>query len=125
MKKMLDSKFLFILGLSILVLIGLGIGAFYLFDNSDNAFIKSGYVINPLSSKVEKYFFEENTSYRENLSSMVEFKDTDNNDVTILKDSFLHYNDGGVSFLKNGAILDLNSINGKDAVAFYNITNEC
>ena len=124
MKKMLDSKFLFILGLSILVLIGLGIGAFYLFDNSDNAFIKSGYVINPLSSKVEKYFFEENTSYRENLSSMVEFKDTDNNDVTILKDSFLHYNDGGVSFLKNGAILDLNSINGKDAVAFYNITNE-
>ena len=124
MKKMLDSKFLFILGLSILVLIGLGIGAFYLFDNSDNTFIKSGYVINPLSSKVEKYFFEGETSYRENLSSMIEFKDTEDNSVTILKDSFLHYNDGSMSFLKNGAILDLNSINGKDAVAFYNITNE-
>ena len=124
MKKMLDSKFLFILGLSILVLIGLGIGAFYLFDNSDSAFVKSGYVINPLSSKVEKYFFEEETSYRENLSSMIEFKDVDDNEVTILKDSFLHYNDGGMSFLKNGALLDLNSINGKDAVAFYNITNE-
>lgn len=124
MKKMLDSKFLFILGLSVLVLIGLGIGAFYLFDNSDSTFIKSGYVINPLSSKVEKYFFEEETSYRENLSSMIEFKDIDNNEVTVLKDSFLHYNDGSMSFLKNGAILDLNSINGKEAVAFYNITDE-
>ena len=77
MKKMLDSKFLFILSLSILVLIGLGIGAFYLFDNSDNNFVKSGYVLNPLSSKVEKYFFDEKTSYRENLSSMIEFKDVD------------------------------------------------
>ena len=124
MKKMLDSKFLFILGLSILVLIGLGITAFYLFDDSDNHFIKSGYVINPLSSKVEKYFFEEETSYHENLSSMIEFKDIDNNNVTILRDSFLHYEDGGMSFLKNGAILDLNSINGKEAVSFYNITNE-
>jgi len=124
MKKMLDGKFLFILGLSILVLIGLGIGAFYLFDNSDNIFIKSGYVLNPLSNKVEKYFFEEEVSYHENLSSMIEFKDIDNNNVTILKDSFLHYNDGSMSFLKNGAILDLNSINGKDAVSFYNITNE-
>ena len=124
MKKMLDSKFLFILSLSILVLIGLGIGAFYLFDNSDNNFVKSGYVLNPLSSKVEKYFFDEKTSYRENLSSMIEFKDVDNNNVTILKDSFLHYNDESISFLQNGAILDLNSINGKDAVYFYNITNE-
>lgn len=124
MKKMLDSKFLFILGLSILVLMGLSIGAFYLFDNSDNTFIKSGYVLNPLSSKVEKYFFSEEVSYRENLSSMIEFKDIDNNNVTILKDSFLHYNDESISFLKNGAILDLNSISGKDAVAFYNITNE-
>ena len=43
---------------------------------------------------------------------------------TILKESFLHYNDGALSFLKNGAILDLDSINGKDAVKFYNITNK-
>ena len=124
MKKMLDNRFLFILGLSVLTLIGLGIGTFYLFNDSSNAFVKSGYVINPLSSKVEKYFFEEETSYKQNLSSMIEFKDIDNKNVTILKDSFLHYTDGGMSFLKNGAILDLNSINGKEAVAFYNITNE-
>ena len=69
MKKMLDNKFLFIVALSLIVLICLGFGAFYLFDDSDDIFVKSGYVINPLSAKVEKYFFNEDSSYKENLSS--------------------------------------------------------
>ena len=124
MKKLLDSKFLFIIALSLVVLIILGIGAFYLFDDADDTFVKNGYVINPLSSKVEKYFFNENESYKENLSSMVVFKDVDDKNVSILKDSFLHYNDGSLSFLKNGAILDLDTINGSEAVNFYNITNK-
>lgn len=124
MKKILDSKFLFIVALSLVVLIILGVGAFYLFDDSDATFVKDGYVLNPLSAKSEKYFFDEATSYKENLSAMIEFKDTDNIDVTVLKDSFLHYMDGSLSFLKNGAILDLNSIEGTKAVDFYNITNK-
>lgn len=125
MKKLFNGRFLFIVVLSLAVLIILGLGAFYLFDDSDNTFAKSGYVLNPLSSKVEKYFFDEDASYRENLSSMIEFNDVDNNSVKILKDSFLHYLDGSLSFLKNGAILDLDSIEeGGEAVKFYNITNE-
>ncbi len=124
MKKLLDSKFLFILALSVLVLIVLGVGAFYLFDDSDAVFVKDGYVLNPLSAKSEKYFFDENTSYKENLSQMVVFDDTDKNEAKVTKDSFLHYMDGSLSFLKNGAILDLNSIKGNDAVKFYNITNK-
>ena len=43
--------------------------------------------------------------------------------LVILKDSFIHYMDESISFLKNGAILDLDSVNGENAVAFYNITN--
>ena len=124
MKKLLDNKFLFIVALSLIVLISLGFGAFYLFDDSDDVFVKSGYVINPLSAKVEKYFFNEDSSYKENLSSMVVFKDVDDKDVSILKDSFLHYNDGSLSFLKNGAILDLNTIGEGEAVNFYNITSK-
>lgn len=124
MKKILDSKFLFILALSLIVLIILSIGAFYLFDDSDSVFVKDGYVLNPLSAKSEKYLFDKDTEYRENLSSMIVFDDVDKVETTILKESFLHYNDGGLSFLKNGAILDLNSINGKEAVKFYNITNK-
>ena len=77
MKKILDSKFLFILALSLIVLIILGIGAFYLFDDSDSTFVKDGYVLNPLSAKSEKYLFKEDTPYRENLSSMIVFDDVD------------------------------------------------
>ena len=125
MKKLLDSKFLFIVALSLVMLIILGIGAYYLFDNNDATFVKNGYVLNPMSAKSEKYFFDANTGYREDLSSMIVFKDVDNNKASILKDSFLHYNDGSISFLSNGAILDLDSISkNSEAVNFYNITNK-
>lgn len=124
MKKLFNSKFLFILASSLVVLILLTVGAFYLFDDEDDVFVKSGYVLNPLSSTSEKYFFDESVGYRENLSSMIEFVDVDENTVSILKDSFIHYLDESLSLLKNGAILDLDSINGNKAVSFYNITNE-
>lgn len=124
MKKLFNSRFLFILASSIVVLILLVIGAFYLFDDEDDAFVKSGYVLNPLSSTSEKYFFDENVGYRENLSSMIEFEDVDQNTVSVLKDSFVHYLDESISLLKNGAILDLDSLDGNKAVSFYNITNK-
>ena len=123
MKKLFNSRFLFILAISIVVLIGLTLGAFYLFDDSEDSFIKSGYVLNPLSDKVERYFFDKDTNYRTNLSSMVEFNDIDENEVSVLKDSFVHYMDNSLSFLKNGAILDLDSVKGSGAVTFYNITD--
>lgn len=124
MRKLFSGRFLFILAISLITLIGLGVLSYRLFDLEDDKFIKSGYVINPLSEKVERYFFEEDTGYRVNLSKMVEFKDVDAKDVKILEDSFLHYSDGGLSFLKNGAILDMDSIHGTEAVKLYNITNE-
>ena len=103
------------------VLILLVVGAFYLFDDEDDVFVKSGYVLNPLSSTSEKYYFNENVGYKENLSSMIEFVDVDEKTVSILKDSFVHYLDESISLLKNGAILDLDSVDGKKAVSFYNI----
>lgn len=124
MKKLFNSKFLFILATCLIVLIILIIGAFYLFDNEDATFVKSGYVLNPLSSTSEKYFFDKDIGYHENLSSMIQFRDVDDNEVSIVKDSFIHYLDASLSFLKKGAILDLDSLNGKKAVALYTITNE-
>lgn len=124
MKKLFNGRFLFILISSLSVLIFLGVGAYFLFDDSDATFVKSGYVLNPLSDNKEKYYFDKDVSYKENLSGMVEFNDKDNKEVNILKDSFLHYNDSSLSFLKNGAILDLNSINGDNPVTFYNITKD-
>lgn len=124
MKKLFNGRFLFILASSLVVLILLTVGAFYLFDDEEDKFVKSGYVLNPLNATAEKYFFDENASYKENLSSMVEFKDVDKNTVTILRDSFVHYMDESMSFLKNGAILDLDSVSGNKAVSFYNITDK-
>lgn len=124
MKKLFNSRFLFILASSLVVLILLILGAFYLFDDEEDAFVKSGYVLNPLSATSEKYFFDENVGYRENLSSMIEFVDVDENKVSVLKDSFIHYMDESMSFLKNGAILDLDSVKGDKVVSFYNITSE-
>jgi len=124
MKKLFNSRFLIILASSLVGLILLVIGAFYLFDDVDDSFVKSGYVLNPLSSTSEKYFFDENVGYRENLSSMIEFNDVDDNKVSVVRDSFIHYNDDSLSFLKNGAILDLDSIKGNSTVLFYNITSK-
>lgn len=124
MKKLFNGRFLFILASSIVVLILLTLGAFYLFNDEDDTFIKSGYVINPLSSTSEKYFFDKDAGYKENLSSMIEFVDVDKNTVSILKDSFLHYSDESISFLKKGALLDLGSIKGDKAVSFYNISSK-
>jgi len=124
MKKLFNSRFLFILASSLVVLILLVVGAFFLFNDEDDRFVKSGYVLNPLSSTAEKYFFDENVGYKENLSSMIEFVDVDEKTVSILKDSFIHYNDESLSFMKKGAILDLDSVKGDSPVAFYNITDE-
>ena len=56
---------------------------------------------------------------------MIEFVDVDNNTVSVLKDSFLHYNDESISFLKKGAMLDLDTLNKDNkAVSFYNITKK-
>ena len=55
---------------------------------------------------------------------MVEFTDVDDKTVSVLRDSFLHYLDDSLSFLKRGAILDLSSVSGSKAVSFYNITSE-
>lgn len=123
MKKLLSGKFLFIMASSLSLLIVLAIGAYYLFDETDSKFVKSGYILNPLSEVSEKCFFNEDVGYHKNLSSMIEFKDVDNKKVSVLADSFLHYDDESLSFLKNGALLDLNSIDGTDAVKFYNITS--
>ena len=45
MKKLFNNRFLFIMISSIIVLILLIIGAFYLFNDEDSAFIESGYVL--------------------------------------------------------------------------------
>ena len=67
--------------------------AFVIVDGEeDDVFVKSGYVLNPLSSTSEKYFFDEKVGYRENLSSMIEFTDVDENKVSVDTDGIMEIN---------------------------------
>ena len=123
MSKLINKRFLFILGISVISLVMLIGGMFYLFDDSDNTFVKSGYILNPMSANSTRYYFDKGTSYHTNLSSLIVFNDVDKDDVKVNKDSFVHYLDGDMSFLKNGAILDLGTIN-KSMATYYNITDK-
>lgn len=123
MKKVIDNKFLLIMILSVSILALLILGVFVFSKGSDTFFVKEGYILNPMSSNDEKYYFNAQVNYKENLSSNIVFEDTSNEEVVVRKDSFVHYTDGDISFLKNGAILDLGTIN-LNIANYYNVTSK-
>ncbi len=123
MRKLLDNRFLLIMASTLIVLIILVLGVFVFFKDKGEVFVKEGYILDNLSSSNNRYYFDKDTSYKENLSSKIVFKDTSKEEVQVIKDSFVHYLDGSISFLKNGAILDLGTV--KSSIAnFYNITKD-
>lgn len=112
------------LGSSITVLIVLSVAMIFLTKENVKTFSKEGYIItsgNEESS--EKVYFDKGTSYKKNISSQLVFKDSSGEKVTVDTKNFMHYIDGGLKFLKNGVIMDLNSV-GESAVPYYNITDK-
>lgn len=123
MKKIGDKNFWLILSLSIITLIALTIGVIFLTRKSTKEFYSAGYIINSTASKSDKYYFNENTVYKENVFDEYTFKDVDNKEVSTSKDNFIHYLDESLSFMKNGVILDLDNFNEK-LVPYYNVTDK-
>jgi len=123
MKKMFNKKFFIILGSAVVLLIVLSIAMIFLTKENIKTFTKEGYIIASGNETTEKYYFEEGTSYKKNINSQIVFTDTKGEKVAVETDNFMHYNDGGIKFLKNGVIMDLNSINNT-TVPYYNITNK-
>lgn len=123
MKKVRNKSFWLILILSIVTLIALIIGVIFLTRKSSKEFYNAGYIISSTASENAKYYFDENTTYKENIFNEYIFKDVDNNEVTTSKDNFIHYLDGSLSFMKNGVILDLDNFNEK-LVPYYNVTDD-
>lgn len=123
MKKIGDKSFWIILSLSIVTLIILTIGVIFLTRKSSKEFYSAGYIINSTATKSDKYYFNENTVYKENVFNEYTFKDADNKEVTTSKDNFIHYLDESLSFMKNGVILDLDNFNQK-LVPYYNVTDK-
>lgn len=124
MKKIMSDKgFWLILVISIVSLIILTIGVVFLTKKNTKEFYSAGYIINSTTAKSDKYYFGNDTVYKENVFNEYVFKDTSNNEVTTSKENFIHYLDNSLSFMKNGVILDLDNFN-QNIVPYYNITDK-
>lgn len=123
MKKLLNKKFALILGSTITLLIVLTVAIVFLTKENTKSFVRGGYIIASSKENSTKYYFDEGTTYKTNVNKELVFTDTSGEKVNVETDNFLHYIDGGIKFLKNGVIMELDSVNAT-IVPYYNITNK-
>ncbi len=119
----IKNKFAFIIAISALTLIMLVAGAVILYQDNSKVFENEGYIISSTAKKNAKYYFSANTKYKENVDSDIVFKDSDSKSVTVSAENFVHYQNGSIGFLTNGALLNLNEINSS-ALNYYNVRND-
>lgn len=123
MRKIGGKNFWIILIVSIVSLILLIVGIIFLTKESQKEFYQAGYIISSSATKTDKYYFNDNTVYKENVFDKYVFKDVDNKEVSTDKDNFIHYLDNSLAFMKNGVILDLDNLE-TSLVPYYNITDK-
>ena len=119
----IKKSFGIIMVLSILSLVLLIAGVFFLTQNNKQTFTKNGYIISYKSGNTEVYKFNEGEEYRHNISGNLTFKNENKTKVEATLDNFIHYDNGDIAFLQNGVILNLENIND-DIIPYYNITNK-
>ena len=123
MRKIGGRNFWIILIISIVSLIVLTIGVVFLTKSAEKEFYSAGYIINSTATKTDKYYFSDDTVYKENVFEEYVFKDVDDKEVSASKENFIHYLDNSMSFMKNGVILDLDNFETA-LVPYYNITDK-
>ena len=123
----MKKKIIFIM-VSVLLMIGaLVYTGITFYSASQKSFTKAGYILNAekgsgntSDSKSVKYYFNENTNYKNSFDNTIEFKDTNGDKVKVDEASFVHYNDDSISLLKKGVILNLAEINS-EIPKYYNL----
>lgn len=86
-------------------------------------FPESGYILQSSEDQklnIDRYYFDANAKYKVNYQSNVEFNDTDGNKVKTNSVNFIHYSNGSISALANGAIINLTQID-ENPIIYYNI----
>lgn len=110
--------------LSAVVVMGLGTLAYgkVQYDISQKTFLTSGKIIttNEQAESIE-YQFADNTKYKSGLSNTVIFEDIQDNTVQLEKDNYIFYNDGTISALTKGVLLDIEDVQGDQYINNYNI----
>ncbi len=121
------KKIIFIM-VSVLAMIGALIyTGITFYSASQKTFVKAGYILNAekgsgntTEGKSVKYYFSENTNYKNSFDDTVEFKDTNGEKVKVNETSFVHYSDESISLLKKGVILNLAEVNN-EIPKYYNL----
>lgn len=117
MKKISDKSFWIILIISIISLVILTVGVIFLTKKSEKEFYSAGYIISSNKTKTDKYYFNDNTVYKENVFDEYVFKNVDNKEVSTSKDNFIHYLDNSLSLsemtIDGDENIDINPAIGK------------
>lgn len=69
--------------------------------NSFDVFQEDGHILVETSnSSITRYYFKSGTKYKNTNSNKIVFTDTNDKEVKIDTDSFVHYNNGAISTMK-------------------------
>jgi len=109
------------------VLLGGGVGTYCVIKNNDakSSFAESGYIIDgteDLEGGFAKYTFDAGTELEYSYPDNLKFKSTTNEDVVTDRNCFLHFNDGSLSALSQGVLIDLNECE-VGVLNYYNLTS--
>ena len=97
------------------------LGGIKLYNNSYSNFKLNGYIIaSKNDTKSERYYFNENQKYKKTVNKNVVFETTSKISVSVLENSFVHYDNNSISTLKKAAILNLDNIDDK-TIKYYNL----
>lgn len=93
-------------------------------------FNESGYIISKTYNnqgdyvKSERYYFNEQTKYKSSINDEVAFKNVDDEDIKVKKNSFIHYDNGDLQVLKKSAILNLDTIVPDRTILYYSLSDK-
>lgn len=123
---MFKSKSVLAMIISSVILVG-GVGTYSVIksNESKSSFSESGYIIDgteALEGGFAKYAFDEGTKIEDRYPDKMAFKNTAGEEVVTDRNSFLHFNDGSVSALGQGVLIDLNECE-KGVLNYYNLAS--
>ena len=113
----------FIVGIGIILAGLLVYNVYNVQKENTKVFEDPGYILQSASSqsqKIDKYYFNANEEYKIKNNQKVIFKDTSGDEVTTGKDNFIHFNNGSISSLKKGVLINLSNIE-QDPITYYSI----
>lgn len=111
-----------ILGLVVISVAGVLSFAKTQYDNNMKGFVSSGHIVTTDDeAQAVKYEFIEGTNYTHKLGDIIAFQDKQSNQVEVSKDNFIFYDNGALSALNKGVLLDIEDVKNDQYINNYSI----